>query len=244
MPRIYATEIRSFNHYDCAFHGVRDTDWGGQQDLSLTGTTRLFGNRNVGQLALTSLVVPAELRPRGEHHILNWYARHNLDTIDSSLLVKEAWHALDSWAHEAIVTLSVGCQPAIQLSLYDLLGRRQGLPLPEESGLGKDQIEGLARMALEAFETTTGTHRGLYDLPEEQRDAWRGVGKTMHAALRGPQAIVVPVRQCLDVQITGSPSAFRDFCKHFDTPENRYLIDPFKPSLWVHLEGYYQLCDQ
>jgi hypothetical protein len=213
---------------------------------------RLFGNKNIGQSALTNMQIGGQMAADTTLTIITWYARTNLtdvcrfqigapyrgDWAPPSVDLIRAW---DAWANVTTADL-VGARPVLTRPLSQLLGPRQfGNACGNPGGVSQgDDIEQLAekmwiryRDGQIAGKPTRGRHAHseatFGDLPEATREVW------LSAAAVYPfiRPVIVPVRQNFGVRIQTDRQALTELLKVM--PEN---VAP-RPLVWVHLDGHH-----
>lgn len=232
-------QVRPLNVYDVMFNGMTEKgSWNGIDPQFLSsGSNRMFGNRYVGMQELTNLQVAGMLACDQTAWILNWYARTNIP----------ACAALDEWAHSATITLQVGYHNSMQLSLFDLLRRKEGVITPLEvveayKAENEESVrQSVGRRALQAYEAAYGRKRGMFDLHRVDREAWLAVGAEMWKLFEGPRIVVVPVRQNFSVLVDGSAAALRALRETVielgeGEDGGQTAIVP-GARIWIHLEG-------
>lgn len=235
MPRLYhSLPTRDFNVHDVVFDGLTVPNGYGVDTAAILedGDTMLFGNSNIGSNDLCNLQLPGQLH-WGTAWVCNWYARTNLPPSIE----------LDDWAHSTKVHLVVGCQPQVELSLYDLLRRSPGYRMPSDEEIGKPltaahdrtlEIDSVMLRANAAFQEICGTRYGIFDQPAPAVDAWRNVAKVMLETFSIPPRIVVPVRQNIAVRVCSNGQSFRVLRERMRTWGEQ---DP-RSRMWIHLEGF------
>jgi hypothetical protein len=241
MPRLLGYRERIDSTLYDAFSPKEMWD-GGAKSPSL----RLFGNKNIGQSALTNMVVAGQLASDQTFVIMTWYARTNVTDVchfqsgapyrgapAPSMDLIRAW---DAWVHATTVNLVIGCSPIATRPLSELMGPRMfGSACGNPQNSGNDGAVLAEKMWRRHHLTATIGHKErdamermrFSDLPAREREIWLAAA----AVYPFTRPIIVPTRQSFSVQLYSDPSALTALLKIL--PEN---IAP-RPLVWIHLDG-------
>lgn len=221
MPRLHG-----YNIYDCLFDGFDD-----HNALKLgAGYLRMFGNANVGNMALTNLHMGGQLVHDASAVIYGWYARTNLPPSPE----------LEAWANATTAEIEISNKLYWQLNLADLLKHPQGdLKLPMTAREQKDkEADDNKRDDLLAgnlySEFTAGMPPLFGSLDGITRGRWLNVARRAIRELGPPPnpPLILPPRANFSITINTSPAAFAALQKSIPPGS----IEPH-PRAWIHLEG-------
>lgn len=220
MPKLHGYRERIiFNQYDCV------------TPRQASPSARLFGCANIGTLHKTNIVVPAVFPPDQTAIVGNWYARTNIDTS------MPEWKA---WTHATTVTLDVGTRPLWQLSLHDLMQRREDTGgnvmaidpfFAASSGEQIARTDSLARGAYRAYCADSDAMPYFDTLSKREQAKWGLVGMTLLENRYDFMRVVIPVRQNYSVQINAEPRSTGALVERMATN-----VAP-QSLVWIHLEG-------
>ncbi len=218
--------------------------WDAFAPADMLNSTNLFGNANIGNLALTNMVIAGQIASDQTLVILNWYARSNVAEVGQSPALTAAWHA---WKHATIVTLVVGTRPVMQRPLSDLMGPRDmngGIGGHDQIDDGPNRRELMAMAMYKAYRDTQGPAatgpfpEGLQsnphgwetwdDLTKVQREGWLAAVASVRPLY---QPFIVPVRQNFGVRVDCDRSALMALREVLPTN-----IAP-QALVWVHIDG-------
>jgi len=203
---------------------------------------RLYGNKNIGQVARTNMVVGGQLSCDQTGVILNWYARTNMVEVYEPVKTSEFSRAWTAWVHASVATLIIGCSPRHSVPLANLFGPRTFGNLCGVSERERSDEADIRKMAAKMYDQHEHPKDALEacaervrrdldvafrDLTKKQQEIWLSAAR-VHP-LRRP--VIVPVRQNFAVAIDSDIKATQVLLKVM--PEN---VAPM-PLVWVHLAG-------
>lgn len=244
MPRLHTIRERLYSDlYDAVSPRAFDRNTDGRGVV-----LKLFGNANIGNLALTNIQFGGQLPHGMAMAVYSWYARTNISEIGGTDAFKRAWHA---WVNATTVDFIVGARPYGVRSLASLLMGR----VPFESTPDAAVTDRIARQAWAAFnaEISVATNGSIvagqplggrgHDRDGEstwEEAAWRLLApQERHAWFKAATAkepnrtvVHVPTRQCFGVTVTSDPSALRALLEVMPTDVAPAAL------VWVHLEGW------
>lgn len=187
--------------------------------------------RNIGDPALTNLQTPGYWSPDQTLFLKNWYGRTNMILGNTPGIIA----AFDAWMHATTATFVLGCAPLHQVSLFDLMGRWEGMdddnsvPTSEASWFPLAHELRAAHAALPSRDFDDPSDTATW--PREQLDAWHRVVMVAAQAFRTPYLAIVPIRQNFRVELRSDARAHKALLEVLPTD-----IAPMS-LVWVHLEG-------
>ncbi len=217
-----------------------------------SNSVKLFGNRNIGNHALTNMQVGGCLAVDQTYVLMAWYARTNVTDVcrfqggapyrgEMAPPSRELIRAWDAWAHSTTVVFVLGTRPVLTRPLAELMGPRAfgNAHGHEPNRDGGDRAILAERMweryRNEQYASAKGTrdehefprHQTFRDIPEAEQEIW------LAAAGVYPfnRPVIIPVRQNFSVTLASDSTALAALLKVL--PEN---IAP-RPLVWVHLDG-------
>ncbi len=205
-----------------------------------SGSLRMFGRSNIGQVSLCNLGAYGfgndghgtwgGLSDDSTMLIHNWYARDNLAS-NCTREFREAW---DAWAQVTSVSFAVGQRTAAVLPLRDLLLRREGQLYGD--GVIAADVEVLEVVAMELYRRYMLHESSLEEIPEwstAEKARWCGVAMQAYSATCPPSAIAgVHPRLPFGVNIETDGRALGALLEIMPSPAPQSLV-------WIHLEGLF-----
>jgi hypothetical protein len=235
--RIDATLYDAFSPRDMLGGGPRVVDGKVAPYISL------FGNRNIGNAALTNLQIAGQFPADKTFLIVEWYARTNVTDVcrlasgspyrlppPTNEPLLRAW---DAWVNATTVELWIGSRPVTARPLVELCGARMFDP----SGMLEIDAAVMAeRMWRRGTNPPGDTHLSkaptaamtFGDLPQAERDGW--IAAATAYPFRRP--FFISVRQTFGVKLHSDRAALEALLRHL--PDS---IAP-QPLVWVHLDGF------
>jgi len=231
MPRLQGIRERLYSDlYDAVSPRALDRNTDGRGVV-----LKLFGDANIGNLALTNIQTGGQLPHGMAMAIYSWHARTNISEIGGTDAFKRAWHA---WVNATTVDFIVGARPYGVRSLASLLMGR----VPFESTPDAAATDRIARQAWAAFnsEISVATNGDRNGTAAWEEAAWRLLApQERHAWFKAATAkepnrtiVHVPTRQSFGVTVTSDPSALRSLLEVMPTDVAPAAL------VWVHLEGW------